>query len=49
MRCVAFLVAMLAQFPCAGDVSGMAIRACWSMLRLAHFSGPATPSLLLQS
>lgn len=27
MRCVAFLVAMLAQFSCAGDVSGMVIRA----------------------
>lgn len=27
----------------------MVIRACWSMLRLDHFSGPATPSLLLQS
>lgn len=27
MRCVAFLVAMLAQFSCAGDVSGMVIKA----------------------
>lgn len=49
MRCVAFLIAMLAQFSCAGDVSGMVIRACWSMLRLDHFFGPATPSLFLQS
>lgn len=27
MRCVAFLVAMLAQFSYAGDVSGMVIKA----------------------